>query len=135
MLSLEERLEIIRPSDKANKNLDMNGTMLSYPTHYPKDISRNILKEMFNTTFKSKSYELLKIEKCMIDCHYLDNFRKIMIPSSLKPCAGFQNSETYHADKIGIIIMKDDANIAKRPNEIITNEAMSPNAIIIKTDN
>ena len=67
----------------------------------------------------------------MIDCHYLDNFRKIMIPSSLKPCAGFQNSETYHADKIGISMMKDDSNIAKRANEIMTNEATSLNLIII----
>ena len=57
----------------------------------------------------------------MIDCHSLDNIRKIIFPISLKPYKGLDNSVTCHADEIGISIMKDDANIAKRANEIMKN--------------
>ena len=86
---------------------------------------------MFNTTCKSKFYELLKLDKCMIYYYYLDNLRNIVIPSSLKPCEGLENSTTYYVDKIIISMIKDDSNIAKRANEIMTNEATSLNLIII----
>ena len=66
----------------------MNGTMLLHPTYHPKNISRNKSQDRFNTTCKSKFTELLKIDKCMIAYHNSDNLRNIIIPSSLKPCAG-----------------------------------------------
>ena len=73
----------------------------------------------------------MKIDKHIITYRIFENFRKILIPSSLKTCTELDNSATYHADKIGISMMKEDTNIAKRANEIITQEVASPNRIII----
>ena len=54
-----------------------------------------------------------------------------MILRSLKPRTGLDNSATYHADKLRMIIMKEDSNMSKRSNEIMKNEVASPNRIII----
>ena len=91
--SLEETLEIIKLSNKISKNKDMSGTMLLHPTFHPKCISRNKLQTMLNTTCKCRFYDSLKIDKHMIGYHNPDNVRKIVIPSSLKPCTWLENSE------------------------------------------
>ena len=52
-----------------------------------------------------------------------------MIPSSLKTCAWLENSANYPADELRIRIMKEDANIAKRANETMSNEVTPPNKI------
>ena len=71
----------------------------------------------------------------MIYYQNTDNLKKIAIPRSLKPCIGLENSATYHENEIGVITMKENTNIAKRANEIITNEITTTNKIIIKTKN
>ena len=67
----------------------------------------------------------------MIAHHNPEILRKIMIPISLKPCTGLENSATFNVDKIGITMTKENNNIAKRANEIITNEMIIPKRIII----
>lgn len=58
--SLEETLEIFKRNKKSKNNNDMNGKILLHPTCHPKDVSRNKLQGMFNTTCKSKFQDLLK---------------------------------------------------------------------------
>ena len=58
--SLEELLELIKHSNKKNKNKDMNGTMLFHPTCHPKDISRNKLQTMFNKACKERIWKIFK---------------------------------------------------------------------------
>ena len=67
----------------------------------------------------------------MINYHNPENITKILIPSSLKPFTGLENSTTRYADKIGKNMMKEDTNIVKRANEIIANEIITLKRIII----
>ena len=62
----------------------------------------------------------------MIAYHNPDNLRKIIISSSLKTCTGLENSAKYHADKLSMSMMKEDANIAKRDNAIIKMKQHHP---------
>ena len=52
--SLEEVLESIKPSNKKNKNEYINEPKPFHHSHYPKDISRNKLQTMFNTTYTER---------------------------------------------------------------------------------
>ena len=94
-------LELIKPSNKKNKNKDMHGSILLYPECHPKDVSRNESQTMFKTTYKERFQDFLNTDECMIVYHNPDILRKLIIPSSLKQCEGIQNSANYHENKAG----------------------------------
>ena len=67
--SLEEVLELIKPSDKKIKNKDINVTILLHPACHPKDFSINKLQTIFNKICKETFQDLLKIHEWMITRH------------------------------------------------------------------
>ena len=75
--TLEEALEIIKPSNKRNTNKDVKGTMILHTTYHPKDMFLQNIATKFNETCKEKFKEILKTDKCLIAHHNIDNTRKL----------------------------------------------------------
>ena len=81
---------------------------------------------MFNPSCKARFHDLLKIDTFMIAYHNPDNWRRIVIPSSLKQCKRIENSANHHVNKVGTQMTTKDTDMSKRANEIMANERITP---------
>ena len=66
----------------------------------------------------------------MIAYHNPDNWRRILIPSSLKQFKEIENGANHHVNKVGTQTMKKDTDMSKWANGIMSNERITQTIII-----
>ena len=61
----------------------------------------------------------MKIEKCMIAQHDLDESRTLVKLSSLKPCYSDENKSDFHSDNMKIKMIETSTDAKKKTSEIL----------------